>query len=98
MIPASKKAGGLLMGGLHMVEYAYGFTGENAHYGNVLNPHDLTRMTGGSSSGTAAAIAAGLVPFGFGSDTNGSIRVPAGFCGLFGLKATFGRLSRARSL
>jgi len=97
MIARTGQAGGLLMGATHMVEYAYGFTGENAHYGNVLNLHDRTRMTGGSSSGTAAAVAAGLVPFGFGSDTNGSIRVPAGFCGLFGLKPTYGRLSRARS-
>ena len=97
LIDRTKQAGGLLMGGLHMVEYAYGFTGENNHYGDALNPHDLKRMTGGSSSGTAAAIAAGMIPFGYGSDTNGSIRVPAGFCGLFGLKPTFGRLSRARS-
>lgn len=97
LVARTRDAGGLLMGGLHMVEYAYGFTGENNHYGDALNPHDLTRMTGGSSSGTAAAIASGMVPFGYGSDTNGSIRVPAGFCGLFGLKPTFGRLSRARS-
>lgn len=97
LVARASEAGGLLMGGLHMVEYAYGFTGENNHYGDALNPHDLKRMTGGSSSGTAAAIAAGMIPFGFGSDTNGSIRVPAGFCGLFGLKPTFGRLSRARS-
>lgn len=97
LIARTAEAGGLLTGALHMVEYAYGFTGENAHYGAARNPHDLDRMTGGSSSGTAAAIAAGMIPFGYGSDTNGSIRVPAGFCGLFGLKPTFGRLSRARS-
>ncbi|WP_428686627.1 AtzE family amidohydrolase [Roseibium sp.] len=87
-------AGGLLMGGLHMGEYAYDFTGENAHDGNCLNPHDLTRMTGGSSSGSGAAAASGMVPVTLGSDTNGSIRVPSSFCGLFGLKPTYGRLSR----
>ncbi|WP_299821127.1 AtzE family amidohydrolase [uncultured Roseibium sp.] len=88
------EAGGVLMGGLHMGEYAYDFTGENAHDGNCLNPHDLTRMTGGSSSGCGAATAAGMVPVSLGSDTNGSIRVPSSFCGLFGLKPTYGRLSR----
>jgi len=88
------EAGGLLMGGLHMGEYAYDFTGENAHDGNCVNPHDLTRMTGGSSSGSGAAAASGMVPVTLGSDTNGSIRVPSSFCGLFGLKPTYGRLSR----
>lgn len=87
-------AGAVLMGGLHMGEYAYDFTGENAHDGNCLNPHDTTRMTGGSSSGSGAAAASGMVPVTLGSDTNGSIRVPASFCGLFGLKPTYGRLSR----
>jgi len=88
------QAGAVLMGGLHMGEYAYDFTGENAHHGNCLNPHDLTRMTGGSSSGSGAAAASGMVPVTLGSDTNGSIRVPSSFCGLFGLKPTYGRLSR----
>jgi AtzE family amidohydrolase len=89
-----RKAGGILMGGLHMGEYAYDFTGENAHDGNCLNPHDPGRMSGGSSSGSGSAAASGMVPVTLGSDTNGSIRVPSSFCGLFGLKPTYGRLSR----
>ncbi|GAA0780194.1 AtzE family amidohydrolase [Roseibium denhamense] len=87
-------AGATLMGCVHMGEYAYDFTGESAHDGICKNPHDLGRMTGGSSSGSAAACASGMVPLALGSDTNGSIRVPASFCGLFGLKPTYGRLSR----
>ncbi|MBN9672326.1 AtzE family amidohydrolase [Roseibium aggregatum] len=88
------QAGAVLMGGLNMGEYAYDFTGENVHDGNCLNPHDTGRMTGGSSSGSGAAAASGMVPVTLGSDTNGSIRVPSSFCGLFGLKPTYGRLSR----
>jgi 1-carboxybiuret hydrolase len=88
-------AGAVLIGALNMGEYAYDFTGENVHYGAAHNPHDLNRMTGGSSSGAAAAVAGGLVPFALGSDTNGSIRVPSSLCGVFGLKPTYGRLSRA---
>jgi len=90
-------AGAVLLGGLNMGEYAYDFTGENAHDGACRNPHDTARMTGGSSSGSGAATAAGLVPLALGSDTNGSIRVPASLCGVFGLKPTYGRLSRAGS-
>jgi aspartyl-tRNA(Asn)/glutamyl-tRNA(Gln) amidotransferase subunit A len=88
-------AGAILVGALNMGEYAYDFTGENMHYGASHNPHDLKRMTGGSSGGSAAAVAGGLVPLALGSDTNGSIRVPASLSGLFGLKPTFGRISRA---
>src|SRR5882757_2113105 len=90
-------AGAVLVGALNMGEYAYDFTGENVHDGPSRNPHDATRMTGGSSGGSGAAVGGGLVPLALGSDTNGSIRVPSSFCGIFGLKPTYGRLSRARS-
>jgi aspartyl-tRNA(Asn)/glutamyl-tRNA(Gln) amidotransferase subunit A len=97
LVTRLETAGAVLLGGLNMDEYAYGFTGENAHDGPARNPHGLDHMTGGSSAGPAAAVAGGLVPLSLGSDTNGSIRVPASFCGLFGLKPTYGRLSRAHS-
>jgi AtzE family amidohydrolase len=90
-------AGAILVGALNMGEYAYDFTGENIHDGPSRNPHALDHMTGGSSGGSGAAIAAGFVPLALGSDTNGSIRVPSAFCGCFGLKPTYGRLSRAGS-
>ncbi|WP_267355513.1 MULTISPECIES: AtzE family amidohydrolase [unclassified Methylobacterium] len=90
-------AGAIVVGALNMGEYAYDFTGENIHDGDAHNPHALDHMTGGSSSGSGAALAAGMVPLTLGSDTNGSIRVPAAFCGCFGLKPTYGRLSRAGS-
>ena len=97
LIERLEAAGAVLVGALNMGEYAYDFTGENIHDGPSRNPHDLTRMTGGSSGGSGAAVGGGLVPLTLGSDTNGSIRVPSSFCGIFGLKPTYGRLSRARS-
>jgi AtzE family amidohydrolase len=97
LIERLEAAGAVLVGALNMGEYAYDFTGENVHDGASRNPHDLSRMTGGSSGGSGAAVAGGLVPIALGSDTNGSIRVPSSLCGLFGLKPTYGRLSRART-
>lgn len=87
-------ADAILVGALNMGEYAYDFTGENAHYGPSRNPHDPDRMAGGSSGGSGTAVASGMTPIALGSDTNGSIRVPSSLCGLFGLKPTYGRLSR----
>lgn len=90
-------AGAIVLGACNMGEYAYDFTGRNAHDGHVGNPHDPSRLAGGSSSGSAAAVAAGYAPVSLGSDTNGSVRVPASLCGLFGLKPTFGAISRRGS-
>ena len=95
LITRLQAAGAVLVGALNMGEYAYDFTGENVHDGPARNPHDTSRMTGGSSGGSGAAVAGGLVPLSLGSDTNGSMRVPASFCGIFGLKPTYSRLTRA---
>jgi aspartyl-tRNA(Asn)/glutamyl-tRNA(Gln) amidotransferase subunit A len=97
LIARLEAAGAILVGALNMGEYAYDFTGENVHDGASRNPHNTAHMTGGSSGGSGGAVAGGLVPIALGSDTNGSIRVPASFCGLFGLKPTYGRLSRGRT-
>jgi AtzE family amidohydrolase len=97
LIERLEAAGAILIGALNMGEYAYDFTGENIHDGPSRNPHDINRMSGGSSGGSGSAVGGALVPLALGSDTNGSIRVPASLCGIFGLKPTYGRLSRART-
>jgi aspartyl-tRNA(Asn)/glutamyl-tRNA(Gln) amidotransferase subunit A len=97
LIERMEAAGAVLVGALNMGEYAYDFTGENVHDGPSRNPHDVSRMTGGSSGGSGSAVAGGLVPIALGSDTNGSIRVPSSLCGIFGLKPTYGRLGRSRT-
>ncbi|QNT79336.1 AtzE family amidohydrolase [Entomobacter blattae] len=87
------KAGAIPVATLNMDEFAYGFITENTHYGTTRNPHNIHHYAGGSSGGSAAVVAAGLLPFSLGSDTNGSIRVPAALCGIWGLRPTFGHLS-----
>lgn len=87
-----RAAGALSLGKLNAHEFAYGATGENAHFGTCTNAYDTTRIAGGSSSGSAAALAFGLAAFTLGTDTGGSVRVPAAFCGLIGLKPTAGRV------
>jgi AtzE family amidohydrolase len=95
IVARMSRAGAILVGALNMEELAYGFLTENPHYGTTRNPHDRTRGAGGSSGGSAAAVGAGMLPITLGSDTSGSIRVPASLCGVFGLKPTYGRLPRS---
>src|SRR5207244_13219993 len=85
-------------GSLQMVEFAFGPTGHNVHYGAVRNPWNVDHITGGSSSGSGSAVAARLTFAALGSDTGGSIRMPAHFCGVTGLKTTVGRVSRAGAM
>jgi len=92
VLSALLAAGATMVGRTHTEELAFSLTGENAHYGTPVNPRAPARVPGGSSSGSAAAVAAGLVPFAIGSDTGGSVRAPASYCGLYGLRPTHGRL------
>jgi aspartyl-tRNA(Asn)/glutamyl-tRNA(Gln) amidotransferase subunit A len=93
-----KDAGSIRLGSLQMVEFAYGPTGHNYHHGAVHNPWKSGHITGGSSSGSGSAVAARLTFAALGSDTGGSIRMPAHFCGVTGLKVTWGRISRAGAM
>jgi aspartyl-tRNA(Asn)/glutamyl-tRNA(Gln) amidotransferase subunit A len=93
-----KDAGCIRLGSLQMAEFAYGPTGHNSHYGAVHNPFAPDHITGGSSSGSGAAVAARLTFAALGSDTGGSIRMPAHFCGVTGLKTSYGRVSRAGAM
>jgi aspartyl-tRNA(Asn)/glutamyl-tRNA(Gln) amidotransferase subunit A len=90
LVQALRAVGAVCAGKTHLHEFAYGITGENPHYGDCEHPHFPGRTTGGSSSGSAAVVAAGIVPFAIGTDTGGSVRTPAAFCGLYGFRMTPG--------
>jgi aspartyl-tRNA(Asn)/glutamyl-tRNA(Gln) amidotransferase subunit A len=95
VVTGLKRAGAVLLGKTNLHEFAYGVTTNNPHFGPTRNPWDLNRIPGGSSGGSAAAVAAGLCYGSIGTDTGGSIRIPAALCGIVGLKPTFGRVSVA---
>ncbi len=94
-VAALEAAGGVIIGRTGLHEWAFGFSSENPHFGAIHNPWDLTTSPGGSSGGSAAAVAAGITPIAIGTDTGGSVRVPAALCGVFGLKVTYGRIPLA---
>ena len=95
VVQALVDAGADMVGKTHTDELSRGILGENAHYGTPTNPNAPGRVPGGSSSGSAAAVAGGLVEFAIGTDTGGSVRIPASFCGIFGIRPSHGRLSLA---
>lgn len=94
-VAALEAAGGVIIGRTGLHEWAFGFSSENPHFGAIHNPWDLATSPGGSSGGSAAAVAAGITPIAIGTDTGGSVRVPAALCGAFGLKVTYGRIPLA---
>ena len=93
IIKRMKKAGSILLGTNNLDEFAAGITGKNIFFGDTKNPLSLDRISGGSSGGSASAVAAGLIPFALGTDTGGSIRVPSSLCGIFGFKPTYNTIS-----
>jgi len=94
VVARMRKAGAILLGTNNLNEFASGITGINPHYGSSKNPWNIHRISGGSSGGSAVAVATGMVPVSLGTDTGGSIRVPSSLCGVVGLKPTYGRVSK----